>query len=120
MELWAVGFNAYGQLNFDNPVPEFTFWRDLRQWTLLLEDEAIEILHTSTSATIVKTKSAGIRVAGQIDEFAQHVISEDLDFKRIAMAGNGMIARVYIPISQATAHVDDTDLTPQNGASILC
>lgn len=53
MELWASGFNAWNQLQFDGePVAEP---RDLQKFKRLLENERIEVLRTSLSATLGKS-----------------------------------------------------------------
>lgn len=54
MELWASGFNAWGQLNISggNGLDS----RDLKTFKCVLEDEHIEILRTSLSATLSKLK----------------------------------------------------------------
>lgn len=51
MELWASGFNAWGQLDFELPQ---TGPRDLKAFKCILRDERIEILCTSLSATLGK------------------------------------------------------------------
>lgn len=50
MELWASGFNAWGQLDFEE-LPE-TAPRDLKEFKCILRDEYIEIIRTTLSATL--------------------------------------------------------------------
>tara|TARA_R110002060_G_scaffold36674_4_gene47677 strand:- start:782 stop:940 length:159 start_codon:yes stop_codon:yes gene_type:complete len=52
MELWASGFNAWGQLEFSggNGLDS----KDLTVFKRVLEDKQIEILRTSLSATLSK------------------------------------------------------------------
>jgi hypothetical protein len=49
MELWASGFDAWGQLAFEEPE---TAPRDLQDFKCVLRDEAIEIIRTTLSATL--------------------------------------------------------------------
>lgn len=51
MELWATGFNAWGQLDFE--VLE-TGPRDLKAFKCILTDDRVEILCTALSATLGK------------------------------------------------------------------
>jgi hypothetical protein len=52
MELWATGFNAWGQLNFDEIVPIES--PDLPSFTLILEDGEIEVRALYEAATLGK------------------------------------------------------------------
>jgi hypothetical protein len=52
MELWATGFNAWGQLNFDESVPIES--PDLPSFTLILEDGEIEVRALYEAATLGK------------------------------------------------------------------
>ena len=52
MELWASGFNAWNQLQFDGEVPAQP--RDLHEFMPVLGGEKIEVLRTSLSATLGK------------------------------------------------------------------
>ena len=52
MELWASGFNAWNQLQFDGDVVAQP--RDLHDFTPVLRGEKIEVLRTSLSATLGK------------------------------------------------------------------
>lgn len=52
MELWASGFNAWGQLDFEQ-LPE-TEHRDLKEFKCILKDERIELVRTTLSATLGK------------------------------------------------------------------
>lgn len=52
MELWASGFNAWGQLDFDK-VPG-SFPRDLKEFRCIMTEERIEVVCTSLSATLGK------------------------------------------------------------------
>jgi len=53
MELWACGFNAWGQLQIEGDLPSDP--HDLHAFQLLLEDRSIEILKTAVSATLSKS-----------------------------------------------------------------
>jgi hypothetical protein len=53
MELWACGFNAWGQLQLEGDFPSDP--HDLHAFQLLLEDRSIEILKTAVSATLSKS-----------------------------------------------------------------
>jgi hypothetical protein len=52
MELWATGFNAWNQLQFDGELQAQP--RDLQKFSPMLKDNQIEILRTSLSATLGK------------------------------------------------------------------
>jgi len=52
MELWAQGFNAWNQLEFEKEPAHNP--RDLDEFQCLLVDESIEVLRTSLSATLGK------------------------------------------------------------------
>jgi hypothetical protein len=60
MELWASGFNAFGQLDFANAgslssdgMPEQDFMpKDLNQFECILSDKEVDVLKTSLSATL--------------------------------------------------------------------
>lgn len=52
MELWASGFNAWGQLDFQDQ--SSTQYRDLKNFRCVYQDECIEILRTTLSATLSK------------------------------------------------------------------
>lgn len=53
MELWAAGFNAWGQLNFEDFVPVDS--PDLPMFTLILEDDKIEVRALYEAATLGKS-----------------------------------------------------------------
>lgn len=52
MELWGVGFNGWGQLQFDSPggTPD-----DVRRFTRIWRDESIQVLALYLTATIGKS-----------------------------------------------------------------
>jgi hypothetical protein len=50
MELWACGFNAWGQLSFEDVVEEEP--RDFHSFKCILKDKNIEILRTTLSQTL--------------------------------------------------------------------
>jgi len=50
MELWACGFNAWGQLSFQETPFEDT--RDLNAFQCILEEETIEVVRSSVSAIL--------------------------------------------------------------------
>lgn len=52
MELWASGFNAWGQLDFEE-LPE-TRPGDLKEFKCILRQEHIETVRTTLSATLGK------------------------------------------------------------------
>lgn len=59
IELWASGFNAFNQLNLNikrPPSETQDFLGDLSSFTLILEDEYIEIVRTSISAILSKSR----------------------------------------------------------------
>jgi len=58
MELWATGFNAWGQLQFD----EFSAneAQDLTEFSCILREQSFKILKTSLSATVGKSKPKGV------------------------------------------------------------
>jgi hypothetical protein len=55
MELWVSGFNAWGQLAFEGE--SSTDSSDLRSFVCVLRNQYIEILRTSLSATLGKSKA---------------------------------------------------------------
>ncbi|KUJ18274.1 RCC1/BLIP-II protein [Mollisia scopiformis] len=88
MELWASGFNAWGQLDFEE-VPGIGH-RDLKEFKCILTDKRIEIVRTTLSATLVKT-SAGLRTAGCFDDLIEHCISKQDNLSNLAIAGNDIV-----------------------------
>jgi hypothetical protein len=52
MELWASGFNAWNQLQFDGELQAEP--RDLSEFSCVLKDQQVELLKTSLSATVGK------------------------------------------------------------------
>jgi hypothetical protein len=52
MELWATGFNAWGNLDFDSSAPRD--WLDLPSFTPVLKDDKIEVRALFRSATLGK------------------------------------------------------------------
>ncbi|KAK2625816.1 hypothetical protein QTJ16_005128 [Diplocarpon rosae] len=93
MELWASGFNAWGQLDFSGE--DEIDAHDLKHFTRILEDESIRILRTSVSAILVLTQR-GTRIAGSPDEFIQHCQKRPDHFSNAAIAGNEKIV-AFIP-----------------------
>jgi hypothetical protein len=55
MEMWVSGFNAWGQLAFDSESSIDS--SDLRSFVCVLRNQYIEILQTSLSATLRKSKA---------------------------------------------------------------
>lgn len=50
-ELWATGFNAWGQLDFEEASESAP--RDLKEFKCILKDESsIEVIHTTLSASL--------------------------------------------------------------------
>ncbi|PBP20087.1 putative Serine/threonine-protein kinase Nek9 [Diplocarpon rosae] len=93
MELWASGFNAWGQLDFSGEGGIGA--QDLKHFMRILEDESIRILRTSVSAILVSTQR-GTRIAGSPDEFIQHCQKRSDNFSNAAIAGNEKIV-AFIP-----------------------
>ncbi|KAH7351074.1 regulator of chromosome condensation 1/beta-lactamase-inhibitor protein II [Rhexocercosporidium sp. MPI-PUGE-AT-0058] len=89
MELWASGFNAWGQLDFSEGKGLDS--RDLKTFKCVLRDKHIEVLRTSISATLVQT-SHGLLTAGVPDELISHCLSEQDRFPSLAIAGNDQLA----------------------------
>jgi hypothetical protein len=66
MELWAYGFNAWGQLDFANAeslssdgMPEQdSLPKDLKQFECVLSDNEIDVLKTSISSTLGECRFA--------------------------------------------------------------
>jgi hypothetical protein len=54
MELWATGFNAWGNVSFDEDDSGRKDWQDLPNFTRVLRDESIEVKAVYTSATLGK------------------------------------------------------------------
>ncbi|KAF8856482.1 RCC1/BLIP-II [Acephala macrosclerotiorum] len=88
MELWATGFNAWGQLNFEQ-LPG-TEDRDLKEFKCILRDERIDLVRTTLSATLVKV-STGLRTAGCSDALVEHCISKQDSLLNLAIAGNDKV-----------------------------
>lgn len=88
MELWASGFNAWGQLEFSggNGLDS----KDLTVFKRVLEDKQIEILRTSLSATLIRT-SKGLISAGSPDDLICLCLSKQDSFAHLAMAGNDQL-----------------------------
>ncbi|TVY46061.1 E3 ubiquitin-protein ligase [Lachnellula occidentalis] len=90
MQLWACGFNAWGQLQFaDNKHAECLnsdgttqqptlndLPKDLEKFECVLVDPNIEVLKTSHSATIIRQSSQLVQT-GSPDHFFQYLKSED-------------------------------------------
>ncbi|KAE9375386.1 RCC1/BLIP-II [Stipitochalara longipes BDJ] len=91
MELWASGFNAWGQLDFQGEASMKS--SDLRTFKCVLQSEHIEILRTSLSATLVRT-SIGIKGAGSLDDLLQLCLTRRHGLSNIAIAGNEKVAEV--------------------------
>ncbi|KAG0652556.1 Regulator of chromosome condensation [Hyphodiscus hymeniophilus] len=89
MELWASGFNAWSQLQFDGELPAEP--RDLDVFACVLKNEHIEILRTSLSATVVQTNS-GIITAGFPDEFTKLCSKSNGRLFKVALAGNDKVS----------------------------
>ncbi len=93
MELWANGFNAWGQLDLGE-VQEGDP-RDLKEFKCLLSDPHIEVLWTSLSAILIKTSSSS-RIAGFPDDLTNIVASNEQLCGSLAVASNGRIVRKQI------------------------
>ncbi|KAH9212492.1 regulator of chromosome condensation 1/beta-lactamase-inhibitor protein II [Leptodontidium sp. 2 PMI_412] len=89
MELWASGFNAWGQLDFSEGKGLDS--RDLKTFKCVLRDKHIEILRTSISAALIRT-SHGFLTAGIPDELISHSLAEQDSFPNLAIAGNDQLA----------------------------
>ncbi|KAG4433888.1 hypothetical protein IFR05_010625 [Cadophora sp. M221] len=85
MELWASGFNAWGQLDFSEGKGLDS--RDLETFKCVLKDKHIEILRTSISATLIRI-SHGLLTAGAPDDLISHSLAQQDSFPNLAIAGN--------------------------------
>lgn len=54
MELWATGFNAWGNVSFDEDDSGQKDWQDLPNFTRVLRDESIEVRALYKSTTLGK------------------------------------------------------------------
>ncbi|KAL3422425.1 hypothetical protein PVAG01_06581 [Phlyctema vagabunda] len=92
MELWACGFNAWNQLQFEGRLPAQP--QDLHAFQCILRDDDITILKTSLSATLVQTSSGRCQMAGLPDESLQYCTEKGHGCKSVAIAGNEKVAAV--------------------------
>ncbi|KAI0096572.1 RCC1/BLIP-II [Daldinia grandis] len=90
MELFATGFNAWRQLQFDNEQNTSSEPHDLESFQSILKDEFIGRPCSLLSCTSVKTAS-GIRNAGFVEEIPE-TLREKLLSCTAAIAWNGTIA----------------------------
>lgn len=93
-ELRAAGFNAWGQLQFDNSASgDADDSTDFRSFTLVLRDEAIHAVRPLLSYTIVNT-SFGPRSAGLIPRDHRKLCSSGFttSYAQLAEAGNSLVA----------------------------
>ncbi|KAI0885309.1 RCC1/BLIP-II [Annulohypoxylon maeteangense] len=91
MELLATGFNAWGQLHFNNRQSRIVSEPDdIDSFQSILKDDFIGHPCSLLECTLVKTTS-GIRHAGFIDANREN-IKEKLLSSTAAIAGNGIIA----------------------------
>ncbi|PVH89350.1 RCC1/BLIP-II [Cadophora sp. DSE1049] len=95
MELWASGFNAWGQLDFSGE-NGLDSW-DVKTFKCVLEDKQIEILRTSISATLIRT-SNGLVAAGTADDLISLCLAKQDSFPNLAIAGNEQLAE-FTPAS---------------------
>ncbi|KAI0011678.1 RCC1/BLIP-II [Xylariaceae sp. FL0662B] len=91
MELFAAGFNAWRQLEFESKSPS-NEPNDIFAFQSILKDDIIERPSAFLSCTFVKTAS-GIRQAGFVEDFeALARLKDKLISSTAAIAGNGIIA----------------------------
>ncbi|KAH7400003.1 regulator of chromosome condensation 1/beta-lactamase-inhibitor protein II [Cadophora sp. MPI-SDFR-AT-0126] len=91
MELWASGFNAWGQLEFSGANGLDS--RDVQTFKRVLEDKHLEILHTSLSAILIRT-SHGLIAAGSPDGLISLCLAKQESFPNLAIAGNDQLAEL--------------------------
>ncbi|KAI1486781.1 RCC1/BLIP-II [Biscogniauxia mediterranea] len=95
MDLYASGFNAWRQLEFDHDEPSDLTTNepeDITSFRLVLSDALIELPCALLSCTFVKT-SSGLRHAGFADKSVETAgLREKLLASTAAIAGNGSIA----------------------------
>ncbi|KAI1471064.1 RCC1/BLIP-II [Daldinia caldariorum] len=93
MELFATGFNAWRQLQFDNKRDNDNSDepRDLSSFQSILKDDFIGCPCSLLSCTFVKTASAGIRNAGFMEDISER-LKEKLLSSTAAVAWNGTVA----------------------------
>ncbi|KAI0472384.1 regulator of chromosome condensation 1/beta-lactamase-inhibitor protein II [Xylaria cf. heliscus] len=91
MNLYAAGFNAWGQLEFSPLETSDEEPDDIASFQKVLSDELIEVLCASLTYTVVNT-SAGLRHAGCADEHLKPGLTQKLLSSTAAVAGNGTVA----------------------------
>ncbi|KAG9248165.1 regulator of chromosome condensation 1/beta-lactamase-inhibitor protein II [Calycina marina] len=92
MELWAAGFNAWGQLEFEKPEVSSSVSDDLGQFTCIMRDGKICVLKSTFSTTIVGI-SDRTRAAGSPDDILTN-LTEQGKLKSSAIAGNDKICQL--------------------------
>ncbi|KAI2784116.1 RCC1/BLIP-II [Daldinia loculata] len=90
MELFATGFNAWRQLQFDNKQNTSSEPHDLKSFQSILKDDFISRPCSLLSCTFVKTTS-GIRNAGFVEDLTETLKGKLLS-SIAAIAWNGTIA----------------------------
>ncbi|KAI1802569.1 RCC1/BLIP-II [Daldinia bambusicola] len=91
MELFATGFNAWRQLQFDNKQGNSDEPRDLDSFQSILKDDFIGRPCSLLSCTFIETASAGIRNAGFVEDISES-LKEKLLSSAAAIAWNGTVA----------------------------
>ncbi|CZT41510.1 uncharacterized protein RSE6_01255 [Rhynchosporium secalis] len=86
MELWVSGFNAWGQLNFSDDGDGLES-RDLKPFKCVLQDEKIELLRTSLSATL-RLSSHNQITTGSPDGLISYCLAQQDNFTNLVQAGN--------------------------------
>ncbi|KAI0389733.1 regulator of chromosome condensation 1/beta-lactamase-inhibitor protein II [Xylariaceae sp. FL0594] len=103
MNLYAAGFNAWRQLEFNqSPSIPTNEANDMSTFQLVLSDQLIEVKYASLSGTIVNT-SSGLRHAGFVDDKLKPGVGREALYDTTAVAGNGTIA-VYDGVDTITQH----------------
>ncbi|KAI8634191.1 regulator of chromosome condensation 1/beta-lactamase-inhibitor protein II [Xylariaceae sp. FL1651] len=91
MELYAAGFNAWGQLELSPPTDSPEELDDISSFQRVLTDKLIEVSYASLAYTIINT-SAGLRYVGFVEEsVVLGGLRDKLLLARAAVAGNGVI-----------------------------
>ncbi|KAK0102464.1 hypothetical protein ONS95_006083 [Cadophora gregata] len=113
MELWASGFNAWGQLDFSGEKGLDS--RDHNTFRSVFEDKHIEIVRTSLSATLIRTTN-GLVTAGTPDELISLCMDKQDCFANLALAGNGQLAE-FTPTS-STRYSSFQDFQSKDGKDL--
>ncbi|RDL39007.1 uncharacterized protein BP5553_03347 [Venustampulla echinocandica] len=109
MELWACGFNAWGQLEFGSAHADAHSPADHRQdvtsFQCVLTDPVIEFIRGSVSATLIHRSSERV-LAGVPDPFLQLLQSGNYQNNpnHVAIAGNDQVAAAKLDNMDSTVN----------------